>query len=116
MEQGQAAAVRGPTAVSKRASIDGPVWPTSTAWAQLSPLGLGEVTLAEGFQLGDWQRRNSTRTIPHCIARVVSSGVVRNLELVAEQRAGEEPHHGLHFADSDIYKTLEACSWDSLRG
>jgi hypothetical protein len=116
MERGQDAAVRGSTALSKPASIDGPVCPTRTAWAQLSPLGLGEVTLAEGFELGDWQRRNSTRTIPHCIERVVSSGVVRNLELVAEKRAGEEPHHGLHFADSDISKTLEACSWDSLRG
>jgi uncharacterized protein len=116
MVRGHDAVVREPTAFSTPAPIDAPVCPTHSARRHLSPLGLGEVTLAEGSQLGDWQRRNSTRTIPHCIERLVSSGVLRNLELVAEKRAGDEPHHGLHFSDSDVYKVLEACAWDSLRG
>ena len=116
MEQGQDVAVRELPGFSKPALIEGPVCPSNSARGSLRPLGLGEVTLAEGFELGDWQRRNSARTLPHCIDQVVRSGALRNLEQVAEGRAGEVPHHGLHFSDSDVYKVLEACAWDSLRG
>jgi len=27
-----------------------------------------------------------------------------------------EPHRGMHFSDSDVYKVLEAVAWDSRRG
>jgi hypothetical protein len=72
--------------------------------------------LAEGYELGDWQWRNSTRTLPHCVEQVRASGAVRNLERLAEGRAGEAPHEGMHFSDSDVYKVLEAAAWDSVRG
>lgn len=94
----------------------GPVWPTRTAIGRLRPLGVGGVVLARGHELGDWQHRNSAKTVPHCIERVVSTGSVRNLERVALGRGGDVAHEGLHFSDSDIYKTLEAVAWDSVRG
>jgi uncharacterized protein len=105
-----------PPKVSSDALRDGPVRPTSAAIRSLDPLGPGEVVLAEGHSLGDWQRRNSTNTIPHCIEGVTSSGAVRNLERVAAGSASQAGHEGLHFSDSDIYKTLEAAAWDSVRG
>ncbi len=46
------------------------------------PLGLREVVLGEGCELGDWQRRNSARTLPHCVEQVRTSGAVRNFERV----------------------------------
>jgi uncharacterized protein len=102
--------------VSAGAAGDGPVRPTRSAIESLHPLGIHEVVLAQGYELGDWQQRNSAETLPHCIERVVSSGAVRNLERVAQGRGGEVAHEGLHFSDSDVYKTLEAAAWDSVRG
>jgi uncharacterized protein len=116
MEQGQHASVREPTGLPKPTPVEGPVCPTNSAIGNLRPLGLADVTLAECFELGDWQQRNSTRTLPHCIEQLDRSGAVRNFEQVADGRAGKSPHHGLHFSDSDVYKVLEACAWDSLRG
>ncbi len=82
---------------------------------RLSPLGLGEVVLAPGYELGDWQQRNSTKTLPHCVSHVRSSALA-NLRRVAEGRGADVPHRGWHFSDSDIYKVLEAAAWDSVRG
>jgi DUF1680 family protein len=116
MERGHDAVGRERTGLSERTPSEGPVRPTSSAAGTLHPLGLLDVTLAEGSLLSDWQRRNSAKTIPHCIQQLVGSGAVRNLEQVADGRAGHAPHHGLHFSDSDVYKVLEACAWDSARG
>lgn len=95
---------------------DGPVRPTSAAMGVLDPFGLGEIVLAEGMELGDWQRRNSAMTLPHCVDKVVESGAVRNMQRVAQGGEGEILHEGMHFSDSDVYKTLEAAAWDSVRG
>ena len=102
--------------VSAGAVGAGPVQPTRSAIASLQPLGVGEVILAQDHELGDWQRRNSAMTLPHCIERVIAQGAVRNLERVALGRGGEVAHEGLVFSDSDIYKALEAIAWDSVRG
>ncbi|HYA45422.1 MAG TPA: beta-L-arabinofuranosidase domain-containing protein, partial [Acidimicrobiales bacterium] len=99
-----------------RALAGGPVWPTGTAIGRFRPLGPGALSLAEGHELGDWQRRNTTKTLPHCIEQIVASGAVRNLARVAEGRVGDVPHEGWHFSDSDVYKLLEAIAWESLRG
>jgi DUF1680 family protein len=93
----------------------GPVWPTGAAIGRLSPLALGEVVLAQGYELGDWQQLNSTKTLPHCISHVRASAVA-NLRRVAEGRSADVPHRGWHFSDSDIYKVLEAAAWDNVRG
>ncbi len=116
MEQGSNAVSGTLSKASAGAVGGGPVQPTPTAIASLQPLGVRDVTLAPGHELGDWQRRNSVRTLPHCIEQVVASGTVRNLEIVALGRGGEVAHQGLVFSDSDIYKTLEAAAWDNVRG
>jgi uncharacterized protein len=116
MERGSNAASSMLPKVSDGAVGGGPVQPTRTAIASLQPLGVGEVSLAQGHELGDWQQRNSASTLPHCVEQVVASGTVRNLENVALGRGGEVAHQGLVFSDSDIYKTIEAAAWDSVRG
>ncbi len=94
----------------------GPVCPTSTALGRFWPLGLRNVVLAEGSVLGDWQLRNSARTLPHCVEQVLASGALRNLQRAAERRHAGALHEGMHFSDSDIYKVLEGAAWDSIRG
>ena len=91
----------------------GPVSPTGSAIGRFSPLGLGEVVLAAGSELGSWQRRNRTQTLPHCIEQLHESGAVRNLERVALGGYSDVPHEGMPFSDSDVYKVLEAAAWDS---
>ncbi|GAA4770953.1 glycoside hydrolase family 127 protein [Microbacterium gilvum] len=79
----------------------------------LRPMDLRRVQLGDGF-LGDWQRVNRGETIPHVIARLESTGVLDNLRrLVGESEA---PFRGPLFADSDLYKTLEAIGWEAARG
>ncbi|QDE36654.1 glycoside hydrolase family 127 protein [Microbacterium foliorum] len=68
----------------------------------------------DGGFLGDWQRVNREGTIPHVIERLESTGVLDNLRrLVGESDAD---FRGPLFADSDLYKTLEALGWEATRG
>ncbi|MEA5118312.1 MAG: glycoside hydrolase family 127 protein [Propionicimonas sp.] len=78
-----------------------------------SPLDLRAVRLLDSGTLGRWQHLNSTATIPHCIAQVEESGVVHNFRLAAGESAGQ--HRGPVFADSDLYKVIEAVAWDIAR-
>jgi len=67
--------------------------------------------------LGRWQERNAAATIPHCVDQVERSGAVENFRRLA--RAGSDgpqgPFKGPWFADSDLYKTLEAIGWEAGR-
>ncbi|QSB13842.1 glycoside hydrolase family 127 protein [Natronosporangium hydrolyticum] len=84
----------------------------AAARAAREPFDVREVRLGRGF-LGDWQTRNRQATIPHCIARLETSGVMDNLRrLVGESDA---PFRGMLFADSDLFKTLEAVGWEAVR-
>jgi uncharacterized protein len=77
------------------------------------PLDVRRIRL-DGGLLGDWQQVNRDGTIPHCIERLESSGVLDNLRrLVGES---ERPFRGPLFADSDLYKTLEAIGWEAVLG
>ncbi len=105
----------GTTATAPAPPFEGPVNPTSAAIARLHPLGVSEVVLTGGGALGDWQRRNGARTLPHCVEQVRASGAVSNLEHVYED-GPSRPHAGMHFSDSDVYKVLEAAAWESVRG
>lgn len=116
MEQGNEAPSRGSALAYTMSGGAGPVSPTGAAQGCLTPLGLREVELAQGSVLGDWQRRNTAKTLPHCVEQVVSSGALRNLERVAAGRRGYDQHEGMPFSDSDVYKVLEAAAWDSVRG
>nr|WP_246278475.1 beta-L-arabinofuranosidase domain-containing protein [Phytohabitans rumicis] len=85
----------------------GPVAPTDGA---LRPLDVDGVRLNAGGLLGAWQRRNATATLPHCVAQLEEAGALDNVRRVLGLTDRE--HTPMWFADSDIYKTLEAAAWE----
>ncbi|WP_290053717.1 glycoside hydrolase family 127 protein [Amycolatopsis solani] len=89
--------------------ILGPVHPTSAATATLRPLVLGAVTFSPGSLLGGWQERTATRTLPHCAEQLEAAGALDNFRRVTGEADGD--HRNMWFADSDVYKTLEAAAW-----
>jgi DUF1680 family protein len=89
--------------------MTGPAAPTTSAIAVLHPLPLSAVRLTGGL-LGGWQDRNATATLPHCIEQLDTYGNLRNLRRVTGDADGE--FAGMWFADTDVYKTLEAVAWE----
>ncbi|BCY14144.1 hypothetical protein L3i22_092320 [Actinoplanes sp. L3-i22] len=87
----------------------GPVVPTARAVSALRPLPREAVTLRPESLFGGWQSRNAAATLPHCVAQLDSYGNLANLRRVTGDDAGE--FRGFWFADSDVYKTLEAAWW-----
>jgi DUF1680 family protein len=79
----------------------GPVSPSSGALAPVADVRLDPAGL-----FGSWQARNAAATIPHCVAGVATN--VANVKRVAHPQGTFE---GMWFADSDVYKTLEAVAW-----
>ena len=90
-------------------SIPGPVHPTSTATGALRPLSLSDVTFASDGFLGGWQERNATRSLPYCVGQLEAAGNIDNLRRVTGEADGA--YQNMWFADSDVYKTLEATAW-----
>lgn len=84
-----------------------PVVPTR---GRLRPLGLDEVRITGGFW-GDRQTVNGSATLTHIESRLESEGWLPNFDLAA---AGTLPtgRRGREFADSEIYKFLEAMAWE----
>jgi DUF1680 family protein len=118
MEQGDLAAVRDLDGVSaserERPGRHGPVAPRPSGHGRLRPLALDSVRLDPAGHLGAWQAVNRDVTLPHCMARVQERGNVDNLRRLAGRADGD--FRGLPFADSDVYKTLEAAGWELARG
>ena len=81
--------------------------------ARLRPLDPSGVELHRDGLLGGWQALNRAATIDHCIERLEASGNLDNLRRLREPGSGE--FRGLWFADSDIYKVLEAVGWETGR-
>jgi DUF1680 family protein len=83
--------------------------PVHPARGTLRPLGLDEVELTDGFW-AERQRRNAEVSIPHCDRWETRVGWIDNfrhaLDGAVERRTGRE------FADSDVYKLLEAMAWE----
>src|SRR5689334_10484948 len=92
----------------------GPAWPTDSALAALRPLGLDAARLDPGGLLGQWQARNAAATLPHCIEQLERSGALDNLRALRPDAPGHA-FAGMWFADSDVYKTLEAAAWQLAR-
>ncbi|MGP9613860.1 glycoside hydrolase family 127 protein [Brachybacterium sp. AOP42-B2-9] len=87
-----------------------PALPRAERHEGLRPLDLSEVVLHPRGSLGAWQELNASATIPHCIEQLESSGVIDNFRrLVGESGA---KHRGFVFADSDLYKVIEAVAWE----
>jgi uncharacterized protein len=102
--------------VPVRAEVAGPVVPRRPA--RLAPLPLSAARLDPGSLLGAWQELNAAATIQHCVDMVERSGRVQNFRRLAD--AGPVGPEGTFqgfwwFADSDLYKTLEAIGWEMGR-
>ena len=74
------------------------------------PLGIPAVELSSSTLLGTMQQRNVDLTLPHVLEQLEVSGVMDNF-----RRLGSGQHLGFVFADSDLYKTLEAIGWEIAR-
>ena len=79
----------------------------------LRPLGLDEVTITGGFW-ADRQRVNGTATLDHIERWLEREGWIRNFDIVASG-ASTEGRRGREFADSEVYKYLEAVAWELFR-
>ncbi|MFJ8113558.1 glycoside hydrolase family 127 protein [Streptomyces sp. NPDC096132] len=95
----------------KRNTEGVPVLPVAPTRGRLRPLGLDEVRITGGF----WARRrqvNATATLDHCRDWMERVGWTGNFRAAVE---GRVPHdrRGREFADSDVYKLLEAMSWQT---
>ncbi len=74
----------------------------------LRPLGLDSARITGGFWL-DRQSANRDVSIPDGLRRLRESGVLDNFAVVAR---GQGEARGPIFADSDVYKWLEAAAWE----
>jgi DUF1680 family protein len=83
---------------------------TRTDQARLRPLGLDEVRITGGFW-GRLQEVNASATLPHIEHWLEHEGWLPNFDLAA---SGGLPagRRGREFADSEIYKLLEAMAWE----
>ncbi|PJJ65092.1 hypothetical protein CLV54_0119 [Compostimonas suwonensis] len=75
-------------------------------------LDVRSVRLTSG-PMADWQALNAAATIPHCIVQLEPSGVLANFRRAAGEETGG--HQGMVFADSDLYKVIEAVAWEIAR-
>ncbi|MGC4937826.1 glycoside hydrolase family 127 protein [Kribbella sp. DT2] len=83
--------------------------PAATTRAVLRPIGLGRARITGGF----WsprQQRNAENAIPSGQEQLETAGNLQNLRLAAG--IGEGEAIGPVFADSDVYKWLEAVAWE----
>ncbi|GAB3284933.1 glycoside hydrolase family 127 protein [Kineosporia babensis] len=82
--------------------------------AHLTPLPLRSAVLHPESSLGRWQDLNGAATIPHCVENLEATGTIANFRRLAE--AGENGPEGAFagpwFADTDLYKTIEAMGWE----
>lgn len=87
-----------------------PQAPTVPGRGRLRPLGLGDVRITGGFW-GERQSVNGRNTLAHISARLESEGWLPNFDLAV--RGGlVEGRRGREFADSEVYKYLEALAWE----
>ena len=86
-----------------------PASPQATL-ANHRPISIASVRLTTEGHLGAWQQRNAQATIPHCVAALESSGVLDNFRRVIGESGAD--YRGFVFADSDLYKVIEAIAWE----
>ena len=79
----------------------------------LQPLSIDQITVDGGFW-GTRQRLNADTMIPHCASWIDRVGAVNNFLAAAQSRLPSD-RMGREFADSDVYKLLEAVSWELAR-
>lgn len=87
--------------------------PVVPAQGTRRPLGLAEIALTDGF----WstrQRTNAAATLAHCEQWMERLGWVASFDRVADGTIGPD-RPGWSFADSEVYKLLEALAWEHGR-
>ncbi|SDK61121.1 hypothetical protein SAMN05421874_10957 [Nonomuraea maritima] len=76
------------------------------------PVGIRDVDITGG-PFARWQRINHEASIPLGMEQMERSGALPNLRRAGGE--GEGPFQGYRFQDSDLYKQLEALSWEHVR-
>ncbi|GAA3894316.1 glycoside hydrolase family 127 protein [Leifsonia kafniensis] len=84
--------------------------PVEPSHGRLNPLGLREVRIEGGFW-GERQELNAGAIIEHCEHWVDKMGWVDNFDAAVEGRLPAD-RTGREFADSDVYKLIEAMAWE----
>ncbi|MBW7881650.1 MAG: glycoside hydrolase family 127 protein [Caldilineaceae bacterium] len=87
----------------------GPVDNTRSLRSALRALPYRAVEITGGFW-ARYQETNRTMSLPHGFAMLEEAGNLRNLRIAAGMEEGA--FAGFLFADSDIYKWLEAVAWE----
>jgi DUF1680 family protein len=95
-----------PSTATTTAATMVPVAPTAGA---LQPLRLDEVAITGGFW-ADMQQRNGSSSIPHILHWLEKAGWLGNFDAAVDGRLPAD-RRGREFADSEIYKALEALAW-----
>ncbi|MFF0160715.1 glycoside hydrolase family 127 protein [Streptomyces sp. NPDC005263] len=90
------------------------VLPVAPTRGRLRPLGLDEVRITGGFWAGR-RHTNAIATIGHCRDWMERVGWTGNFRAAAEGRVHRD-RRGREFADSELYKLLEAMAWQSATG
>lgn len=88
-----------------------PVVPVAPSRGRLRPLGLDEVRITGGFWAGR-RHVNATVSLDHCRDWMERVGWTGNFRAAVEGRI-QHDRRGREFADSDVYKLLEAMSWEA---
>lgn len=91
-------------------SMTSPVLPSH---GRVRPLGLAQVSLTGGFW-GERQAVNAAQTLAHCETWMERLGWLANFDRVADGTTGPD-RPGWSFSDSEVYKLLEALSWEVAR-
>jgi uncharacterized protein len=86
---------------------------TKRSHATVRPLGTEHVQIEAGYW-ADRQRINREETLLAGHRQLERTGTLDNLRIAAGRLAGT--FRGLVFVDSDVYKWLEAVSWELARG
>ncbi|WP_129664100.1 glycoside hydrolase family 127 protein [Phytoactinopolyspora endophytica] len=100
------------TTLASHLAQRGPAAPTRDAWTVLRPLGPHAVQITSGL----WHQRaqaNRAASIPEGLTKLGEAGNLANLEIAAGRSDGDAI--GPIFADSDVYKWLEAAAWEYAR-
>ncbi|HET7847262.1 MAG TPA: beta-L-arabinofuranosidase domain-containing protein, partial [Acidimicrobiia bacterium] len=98
----------------KEAAGPDPRWssvsPVVPGSGRLRPLGLNEVEITGGFWF-ERQGVNSSATLAHCQEWMERLSWVGNFRAAVEGRM-PEARRGMQFSDSDVYKLMEAMTWE----
>lgn len=81
--------------------------------SRLTPVPMTDVVVTDGFW-AHYQALNRDAIIPHCLQSLERVGWLDNIRQAASGDAGVQ-HEGPVFADSEVYKTIEAITWEDAR-